>query len=926
MIVNHPTFIDAVEIADRYGLKIFPVRLISTPKGLNKVPAHGGHGHLDATDEHVQLATWARQYATDAIGVPCRPNDFDVVDDDAHHPPPPPAVLLSDLEATLGPLDSLVHTSVGGGRQLWFQSTGVPMRGKRKGEAFDYKANGYVVLTHLPDAWRSQLRPLPEPWLDFFRKPDHATSPSSAPATTPVALDNATLDAIVTTVAPSWTEGSRNFLALYLAGWLLKSGVPLEDVRQVIGALAANDEQRPSRLNALERTAARLERGEPVVGWSGLSSLVDEPTADALAALLPDPEIIIEGVEEQTTEQPTGQKPEPLSYAHLTEQRFAEVLVRRHGNDILWVLERNCWYAWTGKRWEASSLEEERRAQALADDIFKAACATKNRNAITAALKVQTRPFQRHALELARSRRTASISDFDQHPLWLNVENGTLDLTDPTTPVLRPHRREDRLTRLTPVEYNPSASSAVWEAFLTDVLPDPDLRAYLQRLMGTALIGEPVQGMVIIYGPGGTGKTSFIEAMHGTLGHYAEKTPFDTFLKKHGGGGVPNDIAKLAGSRLVFADESDEGREFSAALVKNLTGGNTITGRFLYGEFFSFAQQFILCFVCNDRPVFNNLDTGMRRRIICIPFEQVIEQKKEKDEKLIQILSDPKQTGSAILNWLIAGLGLFRREELRNPPEAVVAANQDYLDDLDPVKDFFEERVIVNPTAQVPVKELYSHYQMYAADQGIRFALGPKNFAKQVRHRGIKDDKVNGVQVWLGITLDPRWTGGTRFDAPRQSPPDDPPIQPADAPPPTPSTSTFAAEMAAAHGVNITLGEANERARNSVQPVPPLGIGTPDWKKKKLAPDAATLSADTPRVSPSGYEYAGLKAAPLPASTPTGSADETAPRADADAERVAAPAPGSVMWNYLNQRPSWRAVSPKGSYDPKTRLPISWRR
>ena len=86
MIVNHPTFIDAVEIADRYGLKIFPVRLISTPKGLNKVPAHGGHGHLDATDDHAQLETWGRQYATDAIGVPCRPNDFDVVDDDAHHP------------------------------------------------------------------------------------------------------------------------------------------------------------------------------------------------------------------------------------------------------------------------------------------------------------------------------------------------------------------------------------------------------------------------------------------------------------------------------------------------------------------------------------------------------------------------------------------------------------------------------------------------------------------------------------------------------------------------------------------------------------------------------------------------------------------------------------------------------------------------
>src|SRR5207247_11328129 len=117
------------------------------------------------------------------------------------------------------------------------------------------------------------------------------------------------------------------------------------------------------------------------------------------------------------------------------------------------------------------------------------------------------------------------------------------------------------------------------------------------------------------------------------------------------------------------------------------------------------------------RPASNTPNPSRIRRIICTTYEQIIEQKKEKDEKRIQRLSDPKQTGSAILNWLIAGLVLFRREELRNPPKAVVAANQDYLDDLDPVKDFFEERVIINPTAQVPVKELYSHYQMYAADQ-----------------------------------------------------------------------------------------------------------------------------------------------------------------------------------------------------------------
>src|SRR2546427_12095847 len=99
----------------------------------------------------------------------------------------------------------MTPVAVGGGGRRWFHATGVPMRGKRKGEAFDCKADGYVVLTHLPDAWRVQLRPLPEPWLDFFRKADHAPSPSpsSLPPATPVTLDNATLDAIVASVARS---------------------------------------------------------------------------------------------------------------------------------------------------------------------------------------------------------------------------------------------------------------------------------------------------------------------------------------------------------------------------------------------------------------------------------------------------------------------------------------------------------------------------------------------------------------------------------------------------------------------------------------------------------------------------------------------------------------------------------------------------
>ena len=328
MIVTHPTFADAPVLAARLGLKLFPVRLIPGPNGtLNKVPAvKGGHGYLDATDDPAVLAEWARQYPDAAIGVPCRPNGIIVLDDDSHIKG---RGILAEWQVRLGGLSpTLPHTSIRGGKHLLFTDPGGKLIGRLgddPGDDCEVKCNGYVVLTSLPDDWRTRLAPLPTPWIDAIRKPERA-------AARPNPAFHATASEWITTHAD----------ALGITGDAAGA-----DHTKLFFPCPWQDEHTTGNG---ERDAALFVDDAGTIGFFCFHSHCQGRTiAEVAAALdLPDPfpEVVIDGIEEQERSAP------------LTEQRFAELLVARGGRDLRWVLERRRWYAWTSKCWEDSSLEE----------------------------------------------------------------------------------------------------------------------------------------------------------------------------------------------------------------------------------------------------------------------------------------------------------------------------------------------------------------------------------------------------------------------------------------------------------------------------------------------------------------------------------------------------------------------------------------
>jgi putative DNA primase/helicase len=208
---------------------------------------------------------------------------------------------------------------------------------------------------------------------------------------------------------------------------------------------------------------------------------------------------------------------------------------------------------------------------------------------------------------------------------------------------------------------------------------DAEMIAFLQRLCGYWLTGSVrEEKLVIVYGPGGNGKTKFIEAVRGCLGtDYATGMAMETLIVTHHEQ-HPTDLADLRGMRLAVATETEEGRRLAEAKIKLLTGGDRIRARYMRQDFFEFPPTHKLVIFGNHRPALRNVDEAMRRRLVLIPFNAKIPAA-EQDLHLADKLAAERP---AILAWMLAGCRAWLDRGL-DPPERVRVATADYLESAD---------------------------------------------------------------------------------------------------------------------------------------------------------------------------------------------------------------------------------------------------
>lgn len=413
----------------------------------------------------------------------------------------------------------------------------------------------------------------------------------------------------------------------------------------------------------------------------------------------------------------------PTELQPCTDLGNAERLVAEHGADLRFAPGIG-WYAWDGKRWKRDEDGEVmRRAKRTVRSMYGAAGELEvrsDRERLTKfALQSESEGRLRAAVKLAETESAVIISpdQLDADPLLFNTADGTVELT---TGELREHRREDLLTKITSVSYEPNAQSDRWDDFLADITGgESELADFLQRAVGYSLTGYTSEEVLFFaHGPTATGKSSFTEALRSCLGDYATVADFETFLKRRGDAGIRNDVARLAGARLVVSIEVDDGKALAEGLLKLLTGGDMVVARFLYAESFEFAPKFTLWLAANDRPRVNADDAAMWRRILQLPFTHVIPEADRDERVKIELRSNP-DVQAAILAWAVAGCLEWQRIGLA-VPAIVRDYTAEYQAENDALRDWLADCCKVEPEVWSTVAALKTSYEAWCDKNGER--------------------------------------------------------------------------------------------------------------------------------------------------------------------------------------------------------------
>lgn len=349
----------------------------------------------------------------------------------------------------------------------------------------------------------------------------------------------------------------------------------------------------------------------------------------------------------------------------------ARRLVKKHSDSVRFCYDAGKWYSWDGIRWSRDETGDIiRKAKEIVDVMFVQSLAAKKKaesDADDEALEA-AKTFERHAITSGNHRRImAMISQAESEPgipilaneldkdNWLfNCPNGTIDLR---TGELRPHNRLDLISKVSPIAYDPDVKCPTWERFLLEVFQeDEELIRFVHTASGYTLTGDTrEQVFFILHGCGSNGKSTLLMALRDIFGDYETKTSTDTLIEKNSNS--TNDIAALRGARFVNAIETSAGKRLAEALVKELTGQDAVSARFLYQEFFTFIPVFKLWLACNHVPVIQGQDHGIWRRVRLVPFGVQFREPEEssgpyKDKALPEKL---KSEYEGILAWLVRG-------------------------------------------------------------------------------------------------------------------------------------------------------------------------------------------------------------------------------------------------------------------------------
>ena len=444
-----------------------------------------------------------------------------------------------------------------------------------------------------------------------------------------------------------------------------------------------------------------------------------------------------------------------MQFTDITNCKY---FLKAYENDIRYCITWNKFLIWNGTNWNIDM--RGRMSERIVKFIHQMYRGLRFINDST--LKAA---FEKHLMKSENFRRLQALEgllklseeikvedwELDTDIYLFNIEGLTLNLKSGKA---KQPNCKNLITKKSRFIFDKGAKCPTWNLFLQQIFnKDAQIIRFIQKAMGYALSGDvSEQCLFILWGTGANGKSTFLNVLHYLFGDYACSTMIETFMKKNSE--QSNDLARLKGARFVTTSEIEQGKPMSESLIKTVTGEDELTARFLYGEYFSFKSIFKIFMATNHKPKIRGADNGIWRRIKMIPFTVTIPPE-QRDKKLTEKLI---AENSGILNCLIQGYSMWKKEGLREEPEAVRDANIEYRMDMDVVGTFVNDCFEIDASMKwkLHTKILYETYLKLCSKNNER-AMSQKWLGLRMQEKGFKRIVGNSQRLWLGLVLKNEW-------------------------------------------------------------------------------------------------------------------------------------------------------------------------
>ena len=474
----------------------------------------------------------------------------------------------------------------------------------------------------------------------------------------------------------------------------------------------------------------------------------------------------------QGKESPAGQIKILLTKETLRSSNEAPLMMRQYGACIRYCTTFKSWLHYTGKKWEPFTRAEMLQYAKKTIDSIKAAILSEMKTTeggsermkeLTALLPRVITQYDRRPLAdivgTAEGIKPCEATIFDTEPMFLNCDNGVLDLK---TGKLSPHKPAQMLMKNTGVVYTGQYHSSLWSDTMAAILPDPATREYMQKALGYALSGSVKRHeCYFLKGDGGNGKGIVLETVAAVMGDYATTITIDTLLtsreNKNKGAGATPQIAKLKGIRLAICSESELDRTFNAATLKNLTGGDQLTGRMLYQNLIEFKPTHKIFFSSNYSPMLKDSnDKGVRRRLVIIPFDVTFSKEAGNLDLDLGEKLATKENHEDVLTWLVEGWQKYQREGL-NPSPRMKREMINYYESNDYIGDFLLDHCDLGGGRKILRSALYGAFRQVYFNECGQYPMSARAFYQIIEKRpGISQKREKVGRYLMGIDLKPK--------------------------------------------------------------------------------------------------------------------------------------------------------------------------